>query len=281
MIGVDKILSVIELMIFSAHIEGEQPVSGLVTAPIEGGKTETVMKFSLNAGCVVLTDATAYGIMRDYGQAIINKEIRHIIIPDLVKPTSRGKDTVQSLIAFFNSLIEEGVYRISTYAEKLGVPPQGIGGIQTQIPVKCGLIATLAKEVLLDGRHHWTRMGFMSRLLPISYDYSVDTQLQIHQSIAKRDYLKDAKINLNLPTGDMPVKLQQSEADYLAMLSQGLASLTNKNNPVRVYGFRLQKHLQRLAMASALKDGRDMVVQKDVDYVRSLCDCINLEYYPL
>jgi len=281
MIGVDKILSVIELMIFSAHIEGEQPVSGLVTAPIEGGKTETVIKFSPNDGCVVLTDATAYGIMRDYGQAIINKEIRHIIIPDLVKPTSRGKDIVQTLIAFFNSLIEEGVYRISTYAEKLGVPPQGIGGMQTQIPVKCGLIATLAKEVLLDGRHHWTRMGFMSRLLPISYDYSVDTQLQIHQSIAKRDYLKDDKINLNLPTGDMLVKLQQPEADYLAMLSQGLASLTNKNNPSKVYGFRLQKHLQRLAMASALKDGRDMVVQNDVDYVRSLCDCINLEYYPL
>lgn len=280
MIGVDKILSVIELTIYSAHIDGEPPVSVLVTAPIEAGKTDTVMKFSPNLGIVVLTDATAYGIMRDYGQAIINKEIRHLLIPDLVKPLSRGKDTVHTLIAFFNSLIEEGIYGVSTYAEKLGTPLQGIRGVQP-IPVKCGLIATLAKEVLLDGRHHWTRMGFMSRLLPISYDYSVNTQLQIHQSIAKRDYLKDAKIKLNLPTGDVPVKLQQSEADYLAMLSQGLASLTNKNSPVKVYGFRLQKHLQRLAMASALKDGRDIVAQNDVDYVRSLCDCINLEYYPL
>ena len=114
MIGVDKILNMVELAIYSGHVEGEQPVSVLVTAPIEAGKTEVVNKYDKNAGCLSLSDATAFGIMRDYGQAIINREVRHLIIPDLVKPMSRGKDTVHSFIAYLNSLIEEGILRVST-----------------------------------------------------------------------------------------------------------------------------------------------------------------------
>jgi hypothetical protein len=34
-------------------------------------------------------------------------------------------------------------------------------------------------------------------------------------------------------------------------------------------------------MAIALKHGRDIGNQEDADYLRSLSNCINLEYYPL
>lgn len=280
MIGVDNILNLLELVIFSGHVKGEQPVSLLLTAPVEAGKTELVLSFAQNDGCVALTDATAFGIMRDYGDAIKNRGIRHIIIPDLVKPMSRGKDTVHSFIAFLNSLIEEGIVRISTYAQQIGVPQQSTGQSQP-IPVKCGLIATLAKGVLLDGRHHWSRMGFMSRLLPISYDYTASTQLDIHKAIAQRHYLSATPIRLNLPTQDEDVKLGSPEAGDLLVLAGGLTVVVGRNSPEKIYGFRLQKHLQRLAMASALKNGRDIVTQSDVDYIRSLAGCINLEYYPL
>jgi len=281
MVGVEKIHKLLELVVFSGRIKEEQPVSALLTAPIEAGKTELVLKFAQNEGCIAITDVTAYGIMRDYGQLIINRQIRHLIIPDLIKPMSRGKDTVHTLIAFFNSLVEEGVLRVSTYAEKLGVPLQGMEQVQPK-PVQCGLIATMAKGMLLDGRHHWSRMGFMSRMLPISYDYGAGTQLDIHKSIAEREYLSDTPIKLSLPDGDVEVRLESPLADDLLVLASGLASLlTSNKNPEKVYGFRLQKHLQKLAMASALKEGRNVVTQSDVDYVRSLAGCINLEYYPL
>jgi len=281
MIQVDRILNLLELVVWSGYIKGEQPVSALVTAPVEAGKTDVIMKFAQNEGCIALTDVTAYGIMRDYGQAIINKKVRHLIIPDLVKPLSRGKDTVHSLIAFLNSLIEEGVYRISTYAERIGAPSVGADLQAQPIPVKCGLIATLARGVLEDGRHHWSRMGFMSRLLPISYNYAVTTQMEIHKSIARRDYLGDAPIKLNLPSEDAEVRLESKEADELLTLTTMLSSLSANSSPQQVYGFRLQKHLQRLAMASAIKDRRDIVQQKDVDLIKNLSPVINLEYYPI
>jgi len=281
MIGIDNITNLLELVVWSGHIRGEQPVSAMLTAPPEAGKTSMVMKYASNERLVVLTDCTAFGIMRDYRAAITAGQIRHLIIPDFIKPMSRGMDTVHSLVAFLNSLIEEGVISISTYAERVGVQSIEDAG-QTQIPVRCGLITTIAQGILHDGRHHWARMGFMSRMLPISYTYNAGTQLSIHRSIANRDYAVDEPVRLHLPDEDVEIRLQSPQSADLITLASGLNSIISSvNNPERVYGFRLQKHLQRLAMASALKHGRDIVNQEDIDYLRSLVGCVNLEYYPI
>lgn len=275
LIKLEKVTKLLELAFYSAYIKDEQPVSALVTAPPEAGKTQGVMRFAGNQGIVVLTDCTAYGIMRDYGASIKEKKVRHLVIPDLVRPLSRSKDTVHSLVAFLNAIIEEGVVSISTYAEKLGVP-EGKDKEQP-IPVKCGLVATLAKDILEDGRHQWSSMGFMSRLLPISYEYSTSTKLEIHKSIANRDYKSDELITLNFPTEDIALKLELKEAQELMLLSGQLA----EGNAEKTYGFRLQKHIQRLAMANALKQNRDVVNTEDVQLLQELSDCINLAYYPM
>ena len=52
MIQVENILNVLELVVWSGYIKGEQPVSALVTAPVEAGKTEVILKFAQNEGCV-------------------------------------------------------------------------------------------------------------------------------------------------------------------------------------------------------------------------------------
>ena len=125
-------------------------------------------------------------------------------------------------------------------------------------------------------------MGFMSRLLPISYTYNAGTQLEIHRAIANREYLSDTPILLNLPPQNVEIRLQAPQTDELIALASGLNSiLASSSNPERVYGFRLQRHLQSLAMASALRHRRDIVTQEDVDYLRSLSGCNNLEYYPI
>jgi hypothetical protein len=275
LIKLEKPTKLLELVLYSAYIKGEPPVSVLLTALPEAGKTELVMRFAENKGCVVLSDCTAFGIMRDYGKKIKDGDIRHLIIPDLVKPLSRGKDTVHGLISFFNSLIEEGVLGISTYAETI-IPKDS----QTD-KVKCGLIGTLARGILEDGRHQWGKMGFMSRLVPISYDYSTSTIMQIHSAIAKQEYHENTPIIVKLPDSDVEIILESQEADELVKLTTALVGLGqsgSSSNPEKVYGFRLQKQLQRLAMANALKNCRDRVVAEDVEQIIDLSAYINLNY---
>lgn len=281
MIGLNNIIELLKLVVFSGHIKGEKPVSAIVTAEPEAGKTEMVMKFSQNKGLVTLTDCTAYGIMRDYGQSITQGIVKHLVVPDLIKPMSRGSDTVHSLIAFLNALIEEGVISISTYAEKLGIQNQE-NATQNQIPVKCGLIATMARRALDDGRHQWSKMGFMSRLLPISYSYKTSTKVAIQNSIAERKYLKNEPILLDLPSGNVVVNLPEEEAQKLIPLSSGINSaMAGSEGADKIYGFRIQKQLQGLVMANALMKGRDVVNAGDIDKLASLADCINLSYYPI
>jgi hypothetical protein len=266
LIKLEKPSKLLELVLLSSYIKGEQPVSVLISALPEAGKTELVMKFAQNKGCVTLSDCTAYGIMRDYKEKIIKREIRHLIIPDLVKPLSRGKDTVHSLIAFFNSMVEEGVMGQSTYAETI-IPDAG-----KPIPIKCGLIATLARGILEDGRHHWSNMGFMSRMLPISYDYSTNTIMRIRKAISEKEYLDNTPIIVTLPKEDRAIGLESPQSDHLVILTAALVSVE------KAYGFRLQKQLQRLAMANALKNGREKVTAEDVEMIQELSNYINLNY---
>ncbi|MFC2123061.1 hypothetical protein ACFLRP_05190 [Bacteroidota bacterium] len=282
MIRVKLIRRIIELAIWSAYIKGEQPVSVLLTAPVEAGKTEILMLFSENQGVVLLTDATAFGIIRDYGDVITNKQVRHLIFPDLIKPLSRGKETVHGFIAFLNSIVEEGLLRVSTYATTVAPPEQSSDIGTPPKPVKCGIIAALAKEVLKDGRHQWSQMGFMSRMIPVSYRYATDTQIIIRRSISKRKYIADKKVELQLPDNDIEVTLERKQAKELEALAADLVAIFKTSvNAERIYGFRLQKQLQRLAMANALRKGRDTVTNKDVELIYKLSNIINLDYYPL
>jgi hypothetical protein len=52
-----------------------------------------------------------------YLEDIKSGKIRHIIIGDLLAPLSKQKKTRDDFIAFFNSLIEEGVISVHTYAQ--------------------------------------------------------------------------------------------------------------------------------------------------------------------
>jgi Holliday junction resolvasome RuvABC ATP-dependent DNA helicase subunit len=53
MIGIDNITNLLELVVWSGHIRGEQPVSAMLTAPPEAGKTSMVMKYASNERLVV------------------------------------------------------------------------------------------------------------------------------------------------------------------------------------------------------------------------------------
>ena len=128
-------------------------------------------------------------------------------------------------------------------------------GGQKYVPVKCGVMATLAKGMLLDARHRWARMGFMSRLLPVSFEYGTQTQFQIHQSIAQRQYRGSSLVQVQVPDQDIDVDLPSAQASDLQQLSAMVvgAIAAGPKTPDKVYGFRLQKHLQRLAMARSNK----------------------------
>ncbi len=265
--NLEPLVDVITLTIYTAYIENVQkPNSLLIIAKPESGKTEVMKKFISNKNIVYLSDATAFGIERDYLLKIETGEIRHIIIPDLLKPLSRKESTVKTFITLMNGLIEEGIGSISTYAHKR----------TSDKHVKCGIITAITGKELNDQRHNWGRIGFLSRIVPFSYSYSIETVKKIFDYILGLDYLDECDIELKrMPKSDKKISLPKKYAQAI------LPSTTVIARAQDTYGFRLQKQFQAFLQASALEKGRSVVNSKDVDRIIHLMNWINFDENPI
>ena len=106
---------IIRLTLLTAYIKNvPKPNSLIIIAKPESGKTEVMKKFEICKNVAYLSDVTAFGIQRDFLGKIESGEVRHIMIPDFLKPLARKESTVNSFITMMDSLIEEGVVAMST-----------------------------------------------------------------------------------------------------------------------------------------------------------------------
>ena len=105
MIKTGELEHIVKLAIFSSYIADERPVSILISARVESGKTELLQKAKQCDGILYLNDVTAYGLQKHYLTPISEGAIRTVIIPDLITPLSRSGDTVETFIAFLNMIL--------------------------------------------------------------------------------------------------------------------------------------------------------------------------------
>jgi len=269
MLKTEELEHILRLVLLTPYIKGERPVSLLVSARVESGKTELVKKADLGIerGVAYMTDLTAWGLQTRYIDNIASGKVKTIVVPDLITPLSRSSDTVETLISFLNALIEEGVCEIQTYAKS----------IEMKIPARCNIVTSIAKEFLDDKRHRWTKTGFMSRVIPVSYEYGTSTVLNIARSITKREYREETKFgNLEIPREEVEINLPLPIATNVAQLAPRIIDAGNYAN--RLYGFRLQKQLQTLCMAEAMLNGREEVSESDFDTIVELGDFMNFNY---
>lgn len=252
--------------IYSGKVKGEKPLSLIIVANPESGKTEVLRSFKESDGVVYMTDCTAYGIMRDVLPKIENGSVHHIMIPDLLNPLSRKESTVKTFITFMNALIEEGVAEISTYASQ---------GVIRKTELRCGLLTAITRDKLEDKRHEWSRMGFLSRALPFSYSYSHQQVREIMEYIISEKYHEEKKIKLKLPKAMKDVALSRNFARMIMPEVYKFADATH------TYGFRMQKQLQVLLKSIALANGRSKCNKRDFKELMFLMQWINLKYNSL
>ena len=277
-INVEPIEKIIKCVLASGKLEDERPLSGIIVAPVECGKTTLIRKHCLRSHQVFYTtDATAFGIIRDTDNLKLlspNGEVTHIVIPDLLTCFGRKAETVNTFIHFMNSLIEEGVVNISTYAVHIKSPIA---------EVKAGLITAIPPGPFSDKRRHWKRIGFLSRALPISYDYNAITEMDIFSYIEDQKHLAERLQALQLGKKPKKIILPTNLAKSLEPLAIRIAANLSKKTDVfgddrdTLHGFRSQRQLQTFAKALALLDGKDEVDKGCIKEVMRLSEFLNLD----
>jgi len=250
MIKVDDLKDLIRTILFSGYIANEKPLSVMFVGKVGTGKSEILNSFRLNDNIAFFTDVTYMGLIKLLED---QKEVRHIVIPDFLKITMKKKSTTDNITSCFNAMMEEGLDKISMMGQSFDFKGK-----------QAGLITATTKDSFYQYQKRWRAMGFLSRMLIISFDYKNETIEEIFKYIENRDYLKNGKNKKdNLPIRNIEVELPPKLA----------RKLRDKETD-----FRKQKQFQVLAMSRAIMDNRDkfIVNEKDIQIVNSFKKYLNL-----
>jgi hypothetical protein len=229
----------------------EVPVSLLIIANAETAKTSLIDQFYPNQGLYYVNDCTAWGIQKNLLDKMEEGKIKRLFIPDLINPTNRKHETVDTLITFLNSYISwEGITSIFTYTMTINLPH----------PVRGSIISTVTPQDFKRIVGSLAAVGFLSRLVPITYHYTQTTISEIFKDIFEQN---DGwyKINLEFPKDRVGIKFNPSLASQLREISKAIG------NQAGVYGFRAARALMTLCRAKALSEKRTEVNQEDVERI--------------
>jgi len=261
-IQVDLLKKIVKCAVISPYIKGEKPISLMIVAKPESGKTTTMKVYRNNKGIQYLTDATAYGITRDLLPKLVSGEIKTLMIADFTTPLSRVTKTRKNFIAFLNNLIEEGVAKMTTYAtiwEK---------------DVKANVIAGITDKALYDGRTHWANIGFLSRFVIFSYSYGLSHVSKILEYYSRDDLeLEEYETEkIKIPEDEVNIVLPKEIADKLDGVSQKIGTLQE------LYGIRAKINMRSLIKCIAYLNGREKVTLEDYEELLELAEYMNLNF---
>lgn len=259
LINVEPLRKVVECALISPYIKGEKPLSLLIVAKAESGKTSVMKLYRQNKGVAYISDCTAYGITRDILPKMVSGEVRTLVIPDLITPLSKSTKTRQSFVAFLNNLIEEGVAKITTYANIWDKE------------VKANLITAVTDEALRDGRHEWAKMGFLSRFIVFSYAYSTPTIAQILKSYSEHG-LSPGEADFRPPEKEVDVCLPRRIADKLDPFA------TKVGEQFSLYGIRAKINFRCLLKCLAYRNKKRTVTDAEFREFLELVDFMNFDY---
>lgn len=249
------ILEILKRVVASGFVLNARPLSCLLVASVGAGKTTSLIKLSQNNNILALSDVTPYGLSKLLGEIRL-KKVKHLIIYDLVQPMSRGRAVVNTLIGFLNSLIEEGIFKIST------------AFIEIKEPIRLGLITCTTDFEIKDKRRGWLNIGFISRMLPISYDYTSTDIIQILEDLAKQE-IGDISYE-NLKVKEKEIRTPEKITSLLIPYAQEMTH--NQEKP-----FRKLEQLKILLMSNALLRGDTKINMEDMEWFKSIVKYLNFD----
>lgn len=283
LLNVQPLINITALTIQTAFItdkiDGYRPASLMLIAKPESGKTSTIDQFKHYPFIYYANEVTAKTFIDKIFPKAQTGQIRFVLIPDILNCVEKSSSTRKPLLQTMKSMVDEGVTRIQTPWKDY----------EYKTPVKLGLISAITRESLyytskMQGSifNDLKRMGFISRMIPFSYEYPIDSTAKIFNYLygnitTSQEQIRIPKIKF-LNYDPLDTKNYEPKPELFSQLQQISTSLSQFSDS---YGFRIQKNLQKLCYANAMIDNRNEVEQKDVDKILYLSRWMNFKFNAL
>jgi hypothetical protein len=265
LVGMEPVLEFVKTVLYTGrvkHLGGPHPLSTVLIASPECGKTSTVTAALIEGKCksaVALTDVTGRGLME---LCKVHPEVTHFVLNDMVTIMSHKETVNRYTLSIINAMTEEGL--------QTAVWP---GTVEVFEHGRRGIIACCTPKMISDRRQWWNLHGLSSRMLPFFYDHSEFLSVKIMDQIefddrASRNGDKPA-IALRIPEKPVRVIMPQTIEKEIRKLAASRAKVLGDPK-----GYRRLKQYRLLARAHALSRGGKRVNlavnDRDFDWLVSM-----------
>jgi hypothetical protein len=264
LIEVDPLKDIVELALQAQFVLPYIPINLLLIARPETAKTSMLSYTSKKDFVFYANEVTAKMLIDQVLPLAQRKEIRCLVIPDLLNCIEKQRSTREAFLNFIKSAIEEGIVQIQTYHKRF----------VSQEPVRFSLLTAITVTDFLKIRKYLAKIGLLSRFVPFSYDYPFEKVKKILQFIESDSKFK-GEIDFKIIKEERAIQGDENLFKDLEIISSKLGSQCD------AYGFRSQEKLQQLAKANALLNNRYKVEKEDIDKIIRLSNWINYDFNPL
>lgn len=258
------------------------PINIMLIAGAECGKTRLLTQFSCKKAYKTL-DLSPKIISNSLIPKLEKQEITFLIIPDLIQMLGHKKNTVDSTVGFLNAIIEEGVKDNDFYGQEFH--------LKTKVNV--GLITAITTIEFYQNIYKWNSIGFLHRILPVSYDYTESTVNSIHAIISdgrlldeineikmKNGQKASIKIPKHFSEDIMQIMYRVRDRFSQLRIKTYKGSKTGHLHELKldIKGFRLHDRLRQLARAICWLDSKGLrkeVNAGDINKLRELSEFLN------
>ena len=252
MLGVELLREFVASVILTGRVKNCDPVSALLIAAPESGKTSIIVERSTK-NVWPLTDVT--------GRALVElcknrPEISHFALLDLVTIMSHKKTVNSYTFGILNAMTEEGI-------KSVALP----GSVETFDHGRRAILGAITADLSEDKRRWWHKQGFTSRMVPFCYTYSNELVLRIKGRIERGSNSKQSKLDaLHVPEAKIFVGCSVTRARAIRYISD-IASAR-----LEEIGIRRLKQFMALACGHALLRTwkQPTVNDKDIEFLERI-----------
>jgi hypothetical protein len=255
MIGVTRLLKILEVCYNSMMVRNERAISLILIAETDCGKSQLLLDYKPTTEAFrveAYTDVTSTGLYRIVGQS--EKPII-IIVPDLHTIVGHKAGVSGPTVNALLSLLQDGVL-------KTGVGPQQEGNLQGK---RAALFTALTPKTFSGKAGKWRETGFLRRLLPIYYTYSDATEAAIHNYIASGKYVNDNGYSIKIKAVT-PRAISVSREMSEIIKQETLVTKTKLESR----GFTAHHFFRTYCKANAIIANRTAVNKDDIKELRDL-----------
>jgi hypothetical protein len=295
MIKVETIKKLLECAILSGLVKNKKNhVSVFIIADAESGKSEMIKIMSGYPNTYYTNDLSFKPFLDDILPNVVSEKITHILIPDYINILEHRRAS-ESLTPVLNSFMAEGIKDLKYYGVNKVFP----------IEVKGGIITGITKQYFDRRIAKWRGIGFLSRMIPVTFRYSETTQQEIHEYIKKggnlqKEYIKKKELfeKHNIRPNSINVEIPEDIAEKIHFYALGLRDqnkfyvVQRRRNEswgewtyrIQNYGFRLHEQLRTLAQGICLynkleDDKKEFVVdEEDIKTLLELTKFTNFNF---